>query len=128
MLPSEKRPEAARYTPNHISLDRRAWYLVVSALIASYSVASILRDDFYLWFPGGRGKLLELHLQGTAAWLAATAAFCACANTLSVVVDHYDKRNNERNYRVFAKWSLGAAVAFLVLALLAHGLNNPYGR
>jgi len=120
--------ESDPYKPNHISLDTRAWYLVVSALIVSYSVASLLRDDFYIWFPGGRGKSIDEHLRGNAAWLAAAAAFCGCANMLSVVVDHYDKRNNETNYRAFAKWSLGAAAALLVLALVAHGINLRYGH
>ena len=120
--------ESGPYKPNHISLDTRAWYLVVSALIVSYSVASLLRDDFYIWFPGGRGKSIDEHLRGNAAWLAAAAALCGCANMLSVVVDHYDKRNNETNYRAFAKWSLGGAAALLLLAFVAHGINLRYGR
>jgi hypothetical protein len=30
------------------------------------------------------------------------AFICACLVMLSVVVDHYDKRNNEINYKKFA--------------------------
>ena len=39
---------------------------------------------------------------------------------LSVVVDHYDRRDNERAYRAFAKGSLLLAVVLLVLAMLVH--------
>jgi hypothetical protein len=94
------------YTPNHISLDTRAAYLVASSLIIAYAVASLVRDDFYIWLPTRRGSNLSEHLHGTAAWFAALAAFAAASNLLAVVIDHYDKRNNETNYRLYAKVSL----------------------
>lgn len=109
------------HSPNHISLDRRAVYLVVSVLIIAYAVGSLVRDDFYIWLPLGRrsGPIHE-HLHGGAAWLAAASAFSAAANLLSVVVDHYDKRSNETNYQVFGKWSFRLAVGLLVFALLVN--------
>ena len=114
------------HTPNHISLDKRAAYLMISSLIIAYAVASLIRDDFYIWLPSRRGQALSENLRGSAAWLAAAAAFAAASNLLAVVVDHYDKRNNETNYRAYAKWSLGLAAALLVLAFAAHGINNHY--
>lgn len=111
----------SEYSPNHISLDRRAVYLVVSALIIAYAVGSLMRNDFYVWLPlGRRSGPIDEHLHGGAAWLAAASAFSAAANLLSVVVDHYDKRNNETNYRVFARWSFRLAIGLLVAALLVN--------
>jgi len=115
-----------KYTPNHVSLDTRAFYLFASSLIIAYAVASLIRDDFYIWLPSRRGRDISEHLHGSAAWLAAAAAFAAASNLLAVVVDHYDKRNNETNYRAYAKWSLLLAAALLVLAFVAHGINRHY--
>jgi hypothetical protein len=123
--PSEESPHQA-YTPNHISLDTRATYLIISSLIIAYAVASLINDDFYIWLPSRRGRDLSEHLHGSAAWLASAAAFAAASNLLAVVVDHYDKRNNETNYRACAKWSLALAAALLVLAFVAHGISNHY--
>jgi hypothetical protein len=114
------------YTPNHISLDTRAGYLIASSLIVAYAIGSLMRDDFYIWLPARRGRDLSEHLHGSAAWLAAGAAFAAASNLLAVVVDHYDKRNNETNYRAYAKWSLALAAVLLVLAFIAHGINRRY--
>ena len=110
------------YIPNHISLDTRAWYFVVSSLMLAYAISSLVRDDFYLWIPGGRRRAsLQMHLHGLSAWIASAAVFCASANLISVIVDHYDKRNNERNYRLFAKIMFIAAIAFLLLSLFVSG-------
>lgn len=119
--------EAPKHVPNHIELDKRATYLALSALIIFYAVASLARDDFYVWLPSRRGRDISEHLHGAAAWLAALATFSAAANMLSVVVDHYDRRNNETNYRAFAKWSLRSAVALLVLAMMVHAVTKGGG-
>jgi hypothetical protein len=111
---------SGKYTPNHISLEARAWYLVVSSLLIIYSGASLAADDLFLWFPGSRRSgHVSVHLHGVPAWLAGLSILAAAATLLSVVVDHYDKRNNETNYRLFAKASLAAAVACLVLAFVS---------
>jgi hypothetical protein len=117
---SNKRASSAQHTPNHIPLETRAWYLVVSTLIITYAVASLWVDDFYVLLPGGRRRWLELHLHGLPAWLAGLSAFSAAATMLSVVVDHYDRRNNEGRYRLFAKASFLAAIALLIAAVLVH--------
>jgi hypothetical protein len=51
------------------------------------------------------------------------AMLCACAVLLSVVVDHYDRSNNETNYRRFAQIGkvLGWYLCFLPLGLHAFG-------
>jgi hypothetical protein len=50
--------------------------------------------------PGKRSK--GIHLHDVPAWVMYGAFICACLVMLSVVVDHYDKRNNETNYKRFA--------------------------
>lgn len=42
-------------------------------------------------------------MHGEPMWIMLGAFACAVANLLSIVIDHYDRRNNEINYRRFAK-------------------------
>jgi hypothetical protein len=122
-LPKQEPPGGSlsgKYTPNHISLESRAWYLALSTLLIIYVSASLAADDLFLWMPGTRrNPSLSINLHGVPAWLAGASLLAAAATLLSVVVDHYDPRNNETNYRLFAKACIAAAVAFLVAALLS---------
>jgi hypothetical protein len=111
---------SGRYTPNHISLESRAWYLALSSLLIIYAGFGIAADDLFLFLPGSRRRpSVEIHLHGVPALLAGAAIMSAAGTLLSVVVDHYDKRNNETNYRQFAKITLAAAVVLLAIALLS---------
>jgi hypothetical protein len=67
---------------------------------------------------------MEMHLQGLPAWLAGARLASAAANLLSVVADHYDKRNNENQYRSFARWSFLAACGLLVWAVFLHAAKS----
>lgn len=120
---SEPPPGEARHVPNYVSLDKRAIYLIGSSAIITYTVACLFYDTFLLWIPSRKHSII-LYLHGTAAWLAAAAALSATSSLLSVVVDHYDTRNNEGKYKAYARSSLVLAAAFLVLALIAHALSR----
>jgi hypothetical protein len=43
---------------------------------------------------------------------------CATLNLLSVVADHYDERNNETNYRFFAKVTGSLGWILVVVAIV----------
>ena len=57
--------------------------------------------------------------EGIATFVLAAAMFMAILNMLSVVIDHYDKRNNEHSYEQFARitYILGW-VLFVVATIL----------
>jgi hypothetical protein len=46
------------------------------------------------------------------------AFLCAVGNMMSVVVDHYDQRNNENNYKLFARVTQIAGWTLFALALI----------
>jgi hypothetical protein len=94
--------------------------LALSSLLIIYAGFGIAADDLFLFLPGSRRRpSVEIHLHGVPALLAGAAIMSAAGTLLSVVVDHYDKRNNETNYRQFAKITLAAAVVLLAIALLS---------
>jgi cell division protein FtsX len=46
------------------------------------------------------------------------AFLCAAVNMMYVVVDHYDKRKNETNYKLFARVTQIVGWALFALALI----------
>jgi hypothetical protein len=97
-LPPQRRyDENGRYLPNHIPPGDRKSYLVFSTLLLAYGTYGVWVNDLYM--PGRRGGL---HLYDLSAWSMYGAILCACLVMLLVIVDHYDRRDNEFNY-----WFIG---------------------
>lgn len=60
-----------------------------------------------------------MHFHGIPCWIMYFALLAAALNLLSVVVDHYDKRNNETNYKRFAIWTRKIGWGLFILAFAA---------
>lgn len=104
------------YRANYVELDTRAVCLAGSALLICYAVASIIYDDFFIWLPGRRSTGY-VHLHGIPVWFACAAVLSACLSMLSIVVDHYDTRDNEIKYRRFAKVAFKVAIGLLIFSM-----------
>ena len=89
------------HTPNHISEEERMKCILFAAALLIYGTYGWFNDDIYI--PGKRGR--GIHFHGAACTLIYGAFIFGAANFISVIVDHYDKRNNETNYQKFAKVS-----------------------
>ena len=103
------------YTPNTIPTRQRVAYPIIALILFAYGSHGVYVGDLYL--PGRHSRGMDLH--GAPAWIMYAAIICACVSMLSVVVDHYDRRNNEATYHRIAKlgayagWTLFAAAALL---------------
>ena len=110
---------AKMYTPNRIPSGERMVNTVFSAALLLYGAFGLAIDDLYI--PGKRGH--GVHLHGSPAWIMYCAFIFASLNLMSVVIDHYDTRDNEINYKVFARvtqvlgWVFFAAAIALDLYL-----------
>lgn len=109
-------PERSPHTPNAVSRGDRLFSLGLAIALIAYGSIGLITARVDL-----NGRKLRLGvLEGGPAWLMAAAFLVGAAVLLSVVVDHYDKRNNERHYQAF-RWGakyLGCCLA--ASALLAH--------
>lgn len=110
------------YAHNQIPLARRLCSSLGALGLAAYGAFGIWIDD--LLIPGKRSSL---HLSGLPAWIMGLALLCAATHMASVVIDHYDRRDNEARYLAFRTWSrrLGWALAGLALALHVAGVRFP---
>lgn len=91
--PQQQYDEGGRYVPNHIPYGERTSCLIFSTLLLAYGTYGVWVNDLYL--PGRRGGV---HLHDLSAWSMYGAIVCACLIMLLVIVDHYDRRDNEYNY------------------------------
>ncbi|PBQ34905.1 hypothetical protein CNR22_13825 [Sphingobacteriaceae bacterium] len=103
------------YTPNHIPTGERIKCLFFSIGLLAYGTFGLYIDDLYI--PGKRSR--GLHFHGIPCWIMYFAFLFASITLISVVIDHYDKRNNETNYQKFtlATRRIGWALFFVAIIL-----------
>ncbi|MGQ4661623.1 hypothetical protein [Lysobacter sp. F6437] len=77
-----------------------------------------------LILPWQQCKRRGVHLHDVPAWIMYGAIICACTVLLSVVLDHYDRRNNEKHYRMFASIGEFLGWPFFAVSLLWGIVNG----
>ena len=102
------------YTPNHIPEKERITLTIFSVLLFAYGTYGVWANDLYI--PGKRSR--GIHLHDVPAWIMYGAMITACLVMLSIVIDHYDRRNNETNYRAFAEAGKYAGWGLFALSLI----------
>jgi len=88
------RSSNVEYTLNHIPNGKRIINIILSSVLLLYGTFRVINNQMYI--PGRYGRVIHLH--NASVWIMCGAFLCAVANMISVVIDHYDKRNNVTNY------------------------------
>lgn len=97
-LPRPELPDPARWSgPNAIPPGRRLINSLGSIALIVWGAYGLYRNDIPMPTRYGTD-----HVSGLATWFLSGAMICAAANLGSVVIDHYDRRNNELSYANFA--------------------------
>jgi hypothetical protein len=109
-----------KYVPNSISIGNRLLSVLFSLALLIYGANGIYTDDLYI--PGKRGGI---HFSGLSTWLAYAGIICLCVSLLSIIIDHYDKRDNEHKYYEFGK---GIRLLGFILFLVAIVFNLIVGN
>ncbi len=99
------------YVPNNISLWDRSWTIIFSVIGMVYCVYSLYVGEFYI-----ASKRSASRLTGPAATVMSLALFVGVLHMISVIVDHYDRRDNESRYKQFA--NLTKYVLWVLLGLV----------
>lgn len=104
------------FIPNRIPYDIREVIVGLAVFLFLYGTVGIILDDIYL--PGGRGG--GIHVHGVMAWLIYGSILSVCFSLMSLFVDHYDTRDNERIYDKAFLYGIYASIAFFV-AFIVYG-------
>jgi hypothetical protein len=104
------------YVPNRVPLVERIFNICLAATLLAYGSYGFYADRLNI----SRRRSLLVALRDGPAWLLAAAMVCGALVLLSVVVDHYDRRNNEVAYKVFRWLAVRVGWSLLAAALISH--------
>ena len=110
------------HTPNHIPASARIKYVLLSLALFAYGTYDVMVNDLHV--PGKRRR--GIHLHDAPVWVMYGAIICACLVMLSIVVDHYDKRDTEIHYERFARTFTMLGLSFFVLSLMLAILQRSW--
>lgn len=88
------------YRPNEIPLEVRFYHTLSAILLFIYGSHGVWVNDLVFRMKGG----FRIHLHDFPAWLMFGSLLAACVVLISVVIDHYDRRNNEAKYKACARY------------------------
>ena len=106
--------QCARVGPNSIPPGVRTAHTILAIFLLAYGAAGVSLGALYR--PGTR-FVAPKWLYGPEAWAMYAAMICGVLVLVSVIVDHYDRRANEREYRLFAALFHALGWGFFVLSV-----------
>lgn len=102
------------YVPNRIAFKTRIANGLLSLGIIAYGYWGLQRDDLAVPI----SKRTASHFHGVSAWITYAAMLCASAHLVAIVIDHYDRRNNEHHYQRFGELSKAIGWGLFAVAII----------
>jgi len=114
----------SKYIPNKIPLKHRVTSILLAISIFSYCIYSLKTGEITLFFSSNTqypARAILDNFSGIALIPAVLSGLMAVALSLVVVINHYDKRNNEYKYRkMAASFSLLMKLFFLISLFIKY--------
>ncbi len=108
---------------DHISRSEGIFYIVLSIIVLIFFlIYGLIQGDVN--FPNRYTKGLGLRFQGLSAWIMRVAIICVIVNMSLVLIEYYDKKNNERRYKEIFRVIGFFAFILVVLALAIEAFNK----
>lgn len=112
--------QSAKFIPNFVPKKERFKNSLIAVFLLLYGGYGIATGS--LLFPA-RGGALELY--GAPAWVMYIALIFTSLKLLAVVLDHYDKRDNQSTYKSFNRFfKVMAWIFFIISIILAVGQHS----
>jgi hypothetical protein len=109
------------WKPNSFSLGERVFNFVLSLVLLAHGASGFIYNRLDVSPPKQR---LAIHLRDGPAWLMAAAMIVGACVLLSVVVDHYDKSNNENIYRLFRRSAVALGLCLVAASLASYFIKG----
>lgn len=100
-----------KHKPNFIPLSLRIILALFIVIQAAYILAELATGIIIL--PAKNGDVM---LTGVPAVMIAFSSLALCLAALATIVDHYDKRPNEKKYKIFKQYCFKAAFILFLFA------------
>jgi uncharacterized membrane protein len=105
------------WKPNSISVSERVFNLVLAIALLVQGVIGFYFAEVRLTPPKQKAAIL---FREGPAWLMAAAMVVGALVLISVVIDHYDRRQNEHAYKSFRWLCVRLGLCLLAASLIAH--------
>ncbi|MDO7085686.1 hypothetical protein WNY51_03745 [Pseudocolwellia sp. AS88] len=112
--PLRKVDSTGIYIPNSLTKCEIIENLIIIILLISYGVYGYYSGELLIPI----SKHESAFIYGNSILIANLAFLCGCFYTLSHIVDHYDKRDNEIYYHEFRMWVKYLGIFLLILACI----------
>lgn len=102
--------------PNSVPLGERIFSLLLALALVVIGVAGVVQGQLKVAPPKSR---IGLVLYDSPLWLLVASLITGAAVLLSVVIDHYDRRNNEDWYQHFKRGAILFGLLLLASSLIS---------
>jgi len=109
--------DSGTWKPNAVPLSDRIFNLVLALALLAQGFVGFYFGRLELSPP--KQKAYIVFREG-AAWLMAAAMVVGALVLISVIVDHYDRRDNENSYKLFKWLAVRLGVCLFTASLVAH--------
>ena len=107
----------SNYKPNHIPKNERIFNALWGTGLLVWATYGLITGE--LIFPGRRGRedtvFTELGL-----YFVATGMVLGAVNMFLLIVDHYDKRDNEINYKYASRALIFVCITLIIAAVVSN--------
>lgn len=94
MPPERKLDDNGAYIANEIPLKERVFSLIIALGLLLYGLHGLYTGEIYIPSRSRGG----IYLYDESVWIMFAALICGTGVFLSIILDHYDKRDNEHIY------------------------------
>lgn len=115
-LSAGRKPPSEVLEPNTVPRAKRVFNALLAVFLLCYGAIGFYSDSLSL---GRRGRTWVLLREGPA-WLMSAAMVVGALVLVSVVVDHYYRRNNESIYQAFKWGAVRVGWSLVAASLLSH--------
>jgi hypothetical protein len=112
--PKRNLDDNGAYIANEIPLKTRIINLIVALCLLAYGLHGLYAGEIYIPSRSKGG----IHLYQESVWIMFVALMCGAGVFLSIVLDHYDKRDNEHVYFKRGQMLKNIGIALFCVAVI----------
>ena len=111
--PDRNTDDEGNYIPNEVPARVLVGRSIIAILLIAYSGYGIWHGELTIPLKNSSIVVYE-----TSLWILVSACLCACLELMTLVIAHFDKRDNEMMYYKFASVAQSLSISLFILALI----------